>query len=142
MERAKAAGYAYICVTYSPIRQWRERMMKTGSRFATRPRPRTPALASRIPQRRWNCCSANFGQCSVISRVRRSTNFRPLYLQSSRTIGCSEPPISCCIALKGSEPVCRACPNKPLYPNAIKALRFKLRLRRKTGTHPSVSAPE
>lgn len=27
MHRAKAAGYRYICVTYSPIRQWRERLM-------------------------------------------------------------------------------------------------------------------
>lgn len=26
--RAKDAGYEYICVTYSPIRQWRERMME------------------------------------------------------------------------------------------------------------------
>ncbi|MCR8549169.1 alpha-hydroxy-acid oxidizing protein [Salipiger sp. P9] len=28
MHRAKDAGYRYICVTYSPIRQWRERMME------------------------------------------------------------------------------------------------------------------
>ncbi|PJE29598.1 (S)-mandelate dehydrogenase [Pseudooceanicola marinus] len=28
MHRAKDAGYEYICVTYSPIRQWRERMME------------------------------------------------------------------------------------------------------------------
>ena len=28
MHRAKAAGYAYICATYSPIRQWRERLME------------------------------------------------------------------------------------------------------------------
>ncbi|WP_102225219.1 alpha-hydroxy acid oxidase [Acidimangrovimonas sediminis] len=28
MHRAKAAGYGHICVTYSPIRQWRERMME------------------------------------------------------------------------------------------------------------------
>ncbi|MGO4526016.1 alpha-hydroxy acid oxidase [Microvirga sp. 2MCAF35] len=34
MERAKAAGYKYICVTYSPIRQWRERMME--DRFSIR----------------------------------------------------------------------------------------------------------
>jgi isopentenyl diphosphate isomerase/L-lactate dehydrogenase-like FMN-dependent dehydrogenase len=34
MHRAKAAGYKYICVTYSPIRQWRERMME--DRFAVR----------------------------------------------------------------------------------------------------------
>ncbi|WP_437352291.1 alpha-hydroxy acid oxidase [Neorhizobium petrolearium] len=34
MERAKAAGYKYICATYSPIRQWRERMME--DRFSIR----------------------------------------------------------------------------------------------------------
>jgi 4-hydroxymandelate oxidase len=34
MERAKDAGYRYICVTYSPIRQWRERMME--DRFSIR----------------------------------------------------------------------------------------------------------
>jgi 4-hydroxymandelate oxidase len=34
MERAKASGYKYICVTYSPIRQWRERMME--DRFSIR----------------------------------------------------------------------------------------------------------
>jgi 4-hydroxymandelate oxidase len=34
MHRAKAAGYRYICVTYSPIRQWRERMME--DRFSPR----------------------------------------------------------------------------------------------------------
>ncbi|WP_262299547.1 alpha-hydroxy acid oxidase [Microvirga sesbaniae] len=34
MERAKNAGYKYICVTYSPIRQWRERMME--DRFSIR----------------------------------------------------------------------------------------------------------
>ncbi|WP_454852086.1 alpha-hydroxy acid oxidase [Rhizobium binxianense] len=34
MHRAKAAGYKYICVTYSPIRQWRERMME--DRFTVR----------------------------------------------------------------------------------------------------------
>lgn len=34
MERAKAAGYRHICVTYSPIRQWRERMME--DRFSLR----------------------------------------------------------------------------------------------------------
>jgi 4-hydroxymandelate oxidase len=34
IERAKAAGYKYICVTYSPIRQWRERMME--DRFTLR----------------------------------------------------------------------------------------------------------
>jgi 4-hydroxymandelate oxidase len=34
IERAKAAGYKYICVTYSPIRQWRERMME--DRFSLR----------------------------------------------------------------------------------------------------------
>jgi isopentenyl diphosphate isomerase/L-lactate dehydrogenase-like FMN-dependent dehydrogenase len=28
MHRAKDAGYDYICVTFSPIRQWRERMME------------------------------------------------------------------------------------------------------------------
>ncbi|WMT89066.1 alpha-hydroxy acid oxidase [Pelagibacterium sp. H642] len=28
MHRAKDAGYEYICVTFSPIRQWRERMME------------------------------------------------------------------------------------------------------------------
>ncbi|MCO5734178.1 alpha-hydroxy acid oxidase [Rhizobium sp. SSA_523] len=32
--RAKDAGYKYICVTYSPIRQWRERMME--DRFSLR----------------------------------------------------------------------------------------------------------
>ncbi|GHD22668.1 alpha-hydroxy acid oxidase [Tianweitania populi] len=32
--RAKDAGYRYICVTYSPIRQWRERMME--DRFSVR----------------------------------------------------------------------------------------------------------
>lgn len=35
MHRAAAAGYRYICVTYSPIRQWRERMMS--DRFSPRP---------------------------------------------------------------------------------------------------------
>ncbi|WP_062013742.1 alpha-hydroxy acid oxidase [Aureimonas sp. AU4] len=34
IERAKAAGYRHICVTYSPIRQWRERMME--DRFSIR----------------------------------------------------------------------------------------------------------
>ncbi|MBF9234133.1 alpha-hydroxy acid oxidase [Microvirga alba] len=34
MDRAKAAGYRYICATYSPIRQWRERMME--DRFSIR----------------------------------------------------------------------------------------------------------
>lgn len=34
MQRAKAAGYKYICVTYSPIRQWRERLME--DRFTVR----------------------------------------------------------------------------------------------------------
>lgn len=34
MERAKAAGYKYICASYSPIRQWRERMME--DRFSVR----------------------------------------------------------------------------------------------------------
>ena len=34
MERAKAAGYRFICVTDSPIRQWRERMME--DRFSIR----------------------------------------------------------------------------------------------------------
>ena len=34
IERAKAAGYAYICATYSPIRQWRDRMME--DRFSLR----------------------------------------------------------------------------------------------------------
>jgi 4-hydroxymandelate oxidase len=34
IERAKAAGYRYICATYSPIRQWRERMME--DRFTLR----------------------------------------------------------------------------------------------------------
>ena len=34
IERAKAAGYSYICATYSPIRQWRERMME--DRFSLR----------------------------------------------------------------------------------------------------------
>lgn len=34
IDRAKAAGYRYICVTYSPIRQWRERMME--DRFSIR----------------------------------------------------------------------------------------------------------
>lgn len=34
IERAKVAGYQYICVTYSPIRQWRERMME--DRFSIR----------------------------------------------------------------------------------------------------------
>ncbi|WP_430259510.1 alpha-hydroxy acid oxidase [Neorhizobium sp. IRS_2294] len=34
IERAKAAGYTYICATYSPIRQWRERMME--DRFSLR----------------------------------------------------------------------------------------------------------
>lgn len=34
MERTKAAGYKYVCVTYSPIRQWRERMME--DRFTVR----------------------------------------------------------------------------------------------------------
>jgi 4-hydroxymandelate oxidase len=28
MHRAKEAGYTHLCVTYSPIRQWRERMME------------------------------------------------------------------------------------------------------------------
>jgi isopentenyl diphosphate isomerase/L-lactate dehydrogenase-like FMN-dependent dehydrogenase len=34
IHRAKAAGYRWICVTYSPIRQWRERMME--DRFSVR----------------------------------------------------------------------------------------------------------
>ncbi|HEV7414610.1 MAG TPA: alpha-hydroxy acid oxidase [Tianweitania sediminis] len=34
IHRAKAAGYRWICVTYSPIRQWRERMME--DRFTNR----------------------------------------------------------------------------------------------------------
>jgi len=34
MHRAAAAGYEYICVTYSPIRQWRERLME--DRFSPR----------------------------------------------------------------------------------------------------------
>jgi 4-hydroxymandelate oxidase len=34
MHRAKAAGYQYIIATYSPIRQWRERMME--DRFSVR----------------------------------------------------------------------------------------------------------
>jgi 4-hydroxymandelate oxidase len=34
MHRAKAAGYKFICVTYSPIRQWRERLME--DRFTIR----------------------------------------------------------------------------------------------------------
>jgi len=34
IERAQSAGYKYICVTYSPIRQWRERMME--DRFSQR----------------------------------------------------------------------------------------------------------
>jgi 4-hydroxymandelate oxidase len=34
IERAKAAGYSYICATYSPIRQWRERMIE--DRFSLR----------------------------------------------------------------------------------------------------------
>jgi len=32
--RARSAGYLWICVTYSPIRQWRERMME--DRFTNR----------------------------------------------------------------------------------------------------------
>ena len=40
MERAKIAGYKYICVTYSPIRQWRERMME--DRFSIRGREALP----------------------------------------------------------------------------------------------------
>ncbi|QHC35170.1 alpha-hydroxy acid oxidase [Komagataeibacter xylinus] len=34
MHRAQRAGYRYICVTYSPIRQWRERLME--DRFSPR----------------------------------------------------------------------------------------------------------
>jgi len=34
IHRAKAAGYEYICVTYSPIRQWRERLRE--DRFSPR----------------------------------------------------------------------------------------------------------
>ncbi|ARO15191.1 glycolate oxidase [Ketogulonicigenium robustum] len=34
MHRAKAAGYEQIVATYSPIRQWRERMMEDRTRFA------------------------------------------------------------------------------------------------------------
>jgi len=34
IDRAKAAGYEYICVTYSPIRQWRERLKE--DRFSPR----------------------------------------------------------------------------------------------------------
>ncbi|WEX07484.1 alpha-hydroxy acid oxidase [Chelativorans sp. AA-79] len=40
MERARAAGYKYICVTYSPIRQWRERMME--DRFSIRGKKGNP----------------------------------------------------------------------------------------------------
>ncbi|ADO41468.1 (S)-2-hydroxy-acid oxidase [Ketogulonicigenium vulgare Y25] len=34
MHRAKAAGYEQIVATYSPIRQWRERMIEDRTRFA------------------------------------------------------------------------------------------------------------
>ncbi|GAB3556384.1 alpha-hydroxy acid oxidase [Spelaeicoccus albus] len=34
IDRAKAAGYRYICATYSPIRQWRERLRE--DRFVAR----------------------------------------------------------------------------------------------------------
>jgi isopentenyl diphosphate isomerase/L-lactate dehydrogenase-like FMN-dependent dehydrogenase len=40
MHRAKEAGYEYICVTFSPIRQWRERMME--DRFSL-PASETPS---------------------------------------------------------------------------------------------------
>jgi 4-hydroxymandelate oxidase len=36
MHRAADAGYTHICVTYSPIRQWRERLLE--DRFSPRPK--------------------------------------------------------------------------------------------------------
>jgi 4-hydroxymandelate oxidase len=49
MQRAKSAGYKYICVTYSPIRQWRERMME--DRFSIRGRGGLPTLGRNDPIR-------------------------------------------------------------------------------------------
>lgn len=75
MERAKEAGYKYICVTYSPIRQWRERMME--DRFAIRgdngpanfgPGKSDPAALAELldfTQPRWNWQQA----ARVISRA-------------------------------------------------------------------------
>lgn len=75
MERAKAAGYKYICVSYSPIRQWRERMME--DRFSVRgesgpsnfgPGKSDPAALAELldfTQPRWNWQQA----ASAISRA-------------------------------------------------------------------------
>jgi 4-hydroxymandelate oxidase len=90
MHRAKAAGYRYICVTYSPIRQWRERLM--ADRFS--PRPATG--------------SVNFGtglsDPAALTELLEFTRPRWNWEQAARAIGRS--PLPCIV--KGVQSVADA----------------------------------